>query len=131
MAIVHLFGLALTIGGGRNDDQSKRTLAGSALPVHALHLFIANLAAFSAIEELGRFPCARLLLTDLFGGELLGGIEAARIRWSAKAQPGIFASSGHEDRAFRDVPKAGTVAEAAIAGQHQHLVAAAGLIQFF
>src|SRR5258706_6830002 len=126
MAIVHLFGLALAIGGGRNDDQSKRTLTGAALPVHDLYLFIANLAAFSAIEELGRFPCARFLLTDLFGGELLGGIEAARIRRSAKAQPGIFASSGQQDRAFRNVRKAGAIAEAAIAGQHQHLVASAG-----
>ena len=44
--------------------ETQRTLSGAALPVHADYLFIADLAAFSAIKDPGGFIDSTLVLAD-------------------------------------------------------------------
>src|SRR5882724_1699615 len=92
--------------------------------------FIANLTALAAVKDLRRLPVAAVILANLFGGKLLDGIKTARARRRAKAQPGVPARPDQKNRSFRNLAEAGSITETAVAGQHQHLVAPAGPIQF-
>lgn len=51
------------------------------LPVHSSHLFIADLAALAAVEDLGHFPAAPIILVQWFRRKL-------RRRGPANGEPG-------------------------------------------
>ena len=74
------------IGSRRDDDEAKSALSGAALPVRVADLFIANLAALSAVEDLGGIPSTAVVGADLFGSNLLARIKTARTGWGTKAQ---------------------------------------------
>ena len=67
--------------------------------------FIADLAPLSAVEDSGLLPGHRFLLADLFGSELLGGVEAASARLGSQTEPAAAAGTGHDLDAVQALTK--------------------------
>jgi hypothetical protein len=109
-------------------EQAKRTLACAALPVNQPDLFVVDLAAFAAIEDLGGAPGDRIVLPHLLGGELFRAVETARASSGAQAQHDILAGAGDQLDALHHGREYGAIAETPIHGQQQNLSAGAGRV---
>src|SRR5208282_1577620 len=116
LAIVQLFAATLAVRTGRNHDQAQGTGSGATLPVHLRDLFVTNLAAPAAVEDVGSLPFVTVVLAHVLGGKLVHAVKPARTVGGTKTQLGILACAHQQHRSFRNVPKASAIAKTAIAG---------------
>ncbi len=84
----------------------------------------------ASIKDLRGSPAVRFVVAHLLWGKLLNGVKPSRTIIGTQTQAGIPARPHQQFGTFRNVGKAGAVAEAAVAGEHEDLSGAARLIQF-
>src|SRR5438874_355122 len=111
MAVTKFSALASPVGRSGDHKQTQRSFARATLPKHASDLFITDLAALAAIEDLRGVPGNVFVEAYLIGRELLFGIETPTPFGRAEAQARVFAGARGQNHSIRDAGEDGSITE--------------------